>query len=220
VDCSPCVSPSTCNASAVCETTCGSNLHICGGVCVAQSPGQCGDGCVMCPMGAPLTHPTCSAAGACGIACNDGAHMCGGTTANPTCLSNAALESCGTSCTPCIATSGGHGSVTCSAPSPGAPLTCVNGCEVGYHPCGGTTALNPPTCLQSSSVNSCGSSCVACPAVDNGTATCDGVSCGFTCATNYHKCGTTCVLDSATSCTAACTACVSPSVCTNNVCAP
>lgn len=47
-------------------------------------------------------------------------------------------------------------------------------CEPGFHLCDGACASND-------SVDSCGSSCDPCPTDPNGTATCDGSSCGLTC---------------------------------------
>ena len=47
-------------------------------------------------------------------------------------------------------------------------------CADGYHLCDNT-------CVSNDSVDSCGSSCAPCPTDPNGTATCDGTSCGIDC---------------------------------------
>jgi hypothetical protein len=61
-------------------------------------------------------------------------------------------------------------------------------CDSSFHRCG-------ETCVSNSSVSSCGAtSCVACsPPPANATATCDGVTCGFSCDTNYVQQGSACV---------------------------
>lgn len=48
-------------------------------------------------------------------------------------------------------------------------------CPVGGHDCYGS-------CVPNASVSSCGTSCVACPETPGYLATCDGTSCGHTCA--------------------------------------
>jgi hypothetical protein len=74
-------------------------------------------------------------------------------------------------------------------------------CNSGYHLCGSTCALN-------TSVSTCGTSCSACPIPANGTATCDGTSCGSTCNTGYHSCSGVCSSNtSVNSCGASCTPC-------------
>lgn len=47
-------------------------------------------------------------------------------------------------------------------------------CAGGFHDCNGV-------CVSNTDVATCGSSCAPCDAPVNGTATCDGTSCGFTC---------------------------------------
>ena len=79
---------------------------------------------------------------------------------------------CGGCDTPC-----GAGMV-CAASS------CV--CPSGAHDCGGT-------CVSNASPNSCGMSCATCPTPPNGSATCDGTSCGISCVSGYNACGGACV---------------------------
>ena len=51
----------------------------------------------------------------------------------------------------------------------------------GYHRCGGV-------CVNNTSVATCGAACSPCPAPPNGTATCNGNSCGVNCSTNFADC--------------------------------
>ncbi len=91
-------------------------------------------------------------------------------------------------------------------PQPGscdlASHTCQ--CDPGYHLCS-------DQCLPNDSTDSCGDRCTPCVPPDNGTATCDGVSCGFLCDTGYHQCGQLCLSNYSTdSCGASCTPCIPP----------
>lgn len=58
-------------------------------------------------------------------------------------------------------------------------------CNEGFHACSGT-------CFDSSSPNSCGTSCVPCPTDPNGVATCDEGRCGIECAETARRCGDAC----------------------------
>jgi FG-GAP repeat/FG-GAP-like repeat len=68
---------------------------------------------------------------------------------------------------------------------------CVAGdctpCPTNQHACNNVCASNadPATC---------GTACTPCPAVANGTANCDGQSCGFTCNKGYSLSGSQCLL--------------------------
>jgi hypothetical protein len=59
-------------------------------------------------------------------------------------------------------------------------------CQRGTHDCGGA-------CVSSTAVATCGASCGACPTDPNGSATCDGVSCGVACSAGYIWCGGACI---------------------------
>lgn len=79
-------------------------------------------------------------------------------------------------------------------------------CAPGTHNCGSA-------CVDSTSVNHCGSSCSPCPVPANATAaTCDGASCGLTCLAGFHICNGACVSNSdPNSCGTSCTPCTAPS---------
>jgi hypothetical protein len=150
---------------------------------------SCGNTCTVCPSQvvdggtAAHSHPVCSAAGECGVACDDGYHNCAGPTANPTCVSNYSVNSCGSSsCTTC--TSPSNGTATCLSADGG---VCGFTCDSahGYQQCG-----DPPSCLLTCGTN-CSNPCTT--AVDNATPTCTGSTCGFTCITGYDPCGGGCV---------------------------
>ncbi|MBE2253874.1 MAG: hypothetical protein IAE78_30370, partial [Myxococcus sp.] len=64
-----------------------------------------------------------------------------------------------------------------------------NDCPMGTHACG-------MTCAPNTSVASCGMSCVPCTAPTNGSATCDGTSCGIACNAGFQRCGSSCVSSS------------------------
>jgi hypothetical protein len=67
--------------------------------------------------------------------------------------------------------------------------------DAGQHLCG-------QTCVDSTSVASCGASCVPCADPDNGSATCNGTTCGIACDPNFTPSGTTCVRSCTPSCEA------------------
>ena len=60
--------------------TCDTGLHVCSGICVAQSPSACGAGCDACSAGAPnataVCEPGASGAFACGQVCQPGWFGC------------------------------------------------------------------------------------------------------------------------------------------------
>jgi len=145
--------------------------------------------------------------------CSTGQHQCPGG-----CVPDDSIQTCGTSCAPCVAPTGGTG--TCDGKSCGgscpsgkqlclgacidANAACSGVCPSGQHACGGL-------CPSLMDVTACGTSCLPCP-VPNGAsqATCDGTKCDFTCTTGYHKCGALCALvTDATACGASCMACPS-----------
>ena len=57
----------------------------------------------------------------------------------------------------------------------------ADACASGSHSCAGV-------CVSNSSVERCGTSCTPCTAPANATSTCDGTTCGFTCAVGFIGC--------------------------------
>jgi len=62
------------------------------------------------------------------------------------------------------------------------PITC----DASTHKCGNA-------CVSDDSVQSCGTSCTACPVPANGSATCNGTSCGLACNAGFTLQGSTCL---------------------------
>jgi len=74
-------------------------------------------------------------------------------------------------------------------------------CDTGFHRCSGQ-------CVSGSEPRTCGARCDPCPGDPNGTATCDGTSCGITCNSGTHDCNGACVADtSVQTCGTSCTPC-------------
>jgi len=121
------------------------------------------------------------------------------------------------------ATSCGACNAVCPPTSPvcspsGTTFACMTGCAPAAPLLCGTECVDPQT-----SVNHCGACNHTCPAPPNGTATCAGGACGFTCQMGYHACGGTCAANTdVAACGAACTACPAPPnatpECMNNAC--
>src|SRR4029077_13174086 len=119
--------------------------------------------------------------GACAIQCKSGFHLCGGK-----CVDNKSMNACGpndiTSCSPCVAPTGG--SVTCDGLAcrpectPGSTKlcsgaciptanACMRMCPSRKHNCSGV-------CQSDTSTGFCTASCIACATpTSNGSATCD-----------------------------------------------
>jgi hypothetical protein len=208
--CSPCPTPT--NGSATCDGTkcspaCAAGLGLCTNACVNEQTDSAN--CGMCGMA--CTGPRTCQTGKC--VCPSGQHDCNGA-----CVSNSAVSSCGASCTACAVPSGGSATCdgtkcgqTCSAGQSvcsgacvneqtdsnncgacakacGAGKACVSGacqCPAGQHDCNGT-------CVDSSSVNTCGTACSPCATPTNGTATCNGATCGASCNAGLTACGSLC----------------------------
>jgi hypothetical protein len=75
-------------------------------------------------------------------------------------------------------------------------------CNTGFHKCGGV-------CVSNNDVDTCGSACSPCPGMANGSATCNGSTCGYSCNSGYRDCGGAC---------AQCPADASSSTCNGNQC--
>jgi hypothetical protein len=78
-------------------------------------------------------------------------------------------------------------------------------CGSKTHACGGR-------CADDEDPDTCGTSCMPCKPPPNAErATCDGVTCGFTCKDGFHRCGDACADDkSAATCGSSCQPCVAP----------
>ncbi|MBL8938097.1 MAG: VCBS repeat-containing protein [Archangium sp.] len=218
--------------NGACQYTCAANFHQCGTQCVTNTAvATCGTLCTPCP--APVNGTATCNGTACGIQCNVGYHECNGQCVSnfstSTCGSRCAPcpdgpvgsgttvtcdgLNCGLRCasvsTPnycgnvCVAdsiTSCGPSCQTCTPPANGT-ATCFSGvcdftCQSGYHRCG-------TQCVADSSVDSCGTSCSACPAgPPNTTTTCTRATatapyaCGWDCGAGTNRCpagGSQCV---------------------------
>ncbi len=202
----------TCN-----ETVCGTN-------CVntqtsALNCGTCGNDCAMLPHVGTATGITCSS-GMCSIpasSCQMGYAHC---TSNPQdgCeTSLASAQSCGTCSTVCSGNT-----ALCQLNTGTMTYGCVSSCSGITPSLCGTTCTNTQT--DPLNCNMCGS---ACPVVTGGgNATCSGGTCGVSCQSGEHQCGTTtlCALDTDTShCGASCVTCTAPTggsvSCTSGACA-
>ncbi len=87
---------------------------------------------------------------------------------------------------PCLGCAAGK---TCSSPADCATDTCSGNtcvsCDVDEHVCA-------DVCVSSFTTPTCGTRCSRCPEVSNGTATCDGTSCGTSCDLGYLTCDGSC----------------------------
>lgn len=190
--CTPC--PGTTNGAATCVAgscglACNAGFKLCGGACA--------------PCTTPANAaPACNGA-ACDFTCNPGFHRCGNQ-----CLPNTSVNSCGFACSACPSANGtpscdgqrcsltcNPGTLlcqgacaTCATPANAQPscsgAACDFTCNPGSHRCGNS-------CLPDTSVNSCGSSCTACPS-SNGTASCDGAQCSLACNAGFLLCQSGC----------------------------
>jgi hypothetical protein len=181
---------------APCGDTCPTGKNLCKGVCVdGTSTTACGTACTVCPTSA---NGTASCDGdKCDLTCAAGYHKCGDA-----CLPDGDADSCGTSCSPCMKPTAGTatcvdgpgGTKMCGASCPDGTKLCGDACIGVNAPCMGTCADGKHACnglcVPNTDVNSCGTtSCTTCPVPANGSASCDGTTCGITCKTGFHKCG-------------------------------
>ena len=157
----------------------------------------CGSSCVNC---AAFANGTASCTGA-----TQSAQSCTVLT----CSVGYHADSTNSSCQLNTDTACGSPPVNCDS-SPNTSGTCnvnagtcsANSCISGDHVCG-----TPGQCVSNFSTATCGAACNPCSAPANGTATCDGTSCGFTCFGGYHASGFSCVQDTATCCGTSCNNC-------------
>jgi hypothetical protein len=106
-------------------------------------------------------------------------------------------------------------------------VTCALGCDLASGACRSTCPggqhICQAKCVDDTSLVSCGALCAPCPVPANGTATCDGKTCGIQCNTGFHLCGQKCLSDSSlSSCGSLCMPCTSPvngtAVCSGGAC--
>jgi hypothetical protein len=166
------------------DGACLGGQRACGGACIAAAA-CCGD--AECPADATCRAGTCE--------CPTGTHLCG-----QRCADDRSVESCGTSCEPCGSPE--SGSVACDGTQcllscPDGTRPCAGDCVAEAEPCAGQCPAGSHDCsglcVDDTSVNGCGEACTPCPSVSNGTATCDGSTCGFTCAQTFRRCDDRCV---------------------------
>lgn len=187
--CTPC--PSATGGTAVCvngtcELECDDGYRNCGGTCAS------------CPSDA--TETVCEGNQCVADACPSGQRLCEGQCS--TCPTQFVVETecrgaqcvaadceyfgeisygaCGTGCVSCPAYTWIY---QCTADDQCWPVECAE----GYQACTGT-------CVDNTSVDHCGTRCTPCPTSANGTATCDGTSCGFDCSAGARPCSTGCCL--------------------------
>lgn len=184
-----------CDAGQVCRSStcehnpCGDGQHECSGACYPDDDVlHCGPSCTVCPV--PAAHGTASCVdGQCQLACDGGYVPCPGSCVDI----NSDPDNCGSCGHACT------GGQVCVNSNCGA-----NPCNYGYHYCSGSG------CVSNTDVDHCGTSCTPCPSA-NGTATCDGVSCGIECDANYHECDGECVSNASVEhCGTSCTPCPAP----------
>lgn len=165
---------------------CPAGQHQCADSCYPDDDtGHCGLSCAACGV-APVHGQVTCVAGACSFTCDEGFKRCSSECVDLT--SDARnCGACGHACEP---------NQICQGSA------CVlNSCPGGQHPCNGicVSNLDPATC---------GSRCDPCPTPANGTATCDGASCGVSCNDGFHACSGACLSNtSVASCGTRCTPC-------------
>jgi hypothetical protein len=180
--------------------TCGSGQKLCAGTCVAISDPLFGCGTTTCDPCAVSRASAVCAGGACTVnACNPGFADCNQKSSDGCETDLSEATHCGACNAVCPASA-----PNCSPAVSG--FVCTTGC----------TAVAPTLCgkqcvdLQTS-VTHCGGCNNACAAVLNGTSSCTGGQCAFTCNAGFHACGGACVSnDSIASCGGSCTACSGP----------
>lgn len=213
--CAPCpTGPVGMNLTTTCDgVSCGlrcataTSPNYCNSMCVADSVTTCGTACETCQT--PSNGAAVCSQGRCDVACDPGFHKCG-----LTCVADNAVDSCGTSCTPCL--EGPPNSIrTCTRANAAAPYLCGWACGQGFNRC-------PPSgnqCLAADSVLGCGPTCGVCSSAtanERGLCNSNGV-CGQTCITS---CNGACVnvLTSATHCGACNQACAGAERCSEGEC--
>ncbi len=126
--------------------------------------------------------------------CDEGTHLCADA-----CVNDSDPMHCGQACEPCTAPTGGTvdcDGTQCVPACPGDEQLCAGEClpsdAACEGECPGATQDCGGVCVDPNSTANCGASCEVCTAPQGGTATCNGVSCDFTCSGNYVKCDDQC----------------------------
>ena len=153
------------------------------------------------------------------LRCKDSAWHCDGLHAAwvPGDIPTGAPEACNGVDDDCDGqTDGAAASAACTAPEHGTASCqegqCIFECSVGYHLCG---AL----CLDSSSLQSCGTQCEPCPVPSHGDATCEDGACGIVCNEGYWPVGESCTnCNDNNHCGADCQPCTEGQDCCDGVC--
>ncbi|HEY5451672.1 MAG TPA: hypothetical protein VIQ54_23115, partial [Polyangia bacterium] len=227
-NCTVCTAPAngsvTCSAAGNCVRACNTGFHSCGTganmTCVANNSvasGCTANGCTACAAPTAGTGTASCSGTTCSVTCAATYHGC--PAAVPTsCVQNSSLAS---GCT-------ANGCTACPDPPNGNAIcngtTCGVDCNTGSHVCGSGASL---TCVtnNSNSVNSCGTSCLACMAPDNGSVTCNGATstCVPDCDAGWHLCNGVCVSNnSSLTCGTMdgvdCTPCPTGTACSNATC--
>ena len=184
-----CAAGQSCSAG-VCGTVCPIGTSLCGmtcvalgGTCTSVGSGGCETaGMTMCTAGSAVCSAAARTSGACGVpfngvcgaagvcACAMGTHNCSGS-----CVSDTAVGSCGSACTPCGAPM--NGTATCVGG------VCGSACPAGAVLCGGACVV------VASDGSNCGTCGVACAAGQS----CSAGVCGTVCPTGTSLCGMTCM---------------------------
>jgi len=164
---------------------CPAGQHECTDACYLDDDTlHCGLSCLSCALPAH-GQPTCNG-GACSFNC-DGSY----TRCDNACVDlKRDPRNCGACAHPCDSNQLCQGG------------TCVlNTCSTGLHACGGT-------CVSNLDPATCGTRCDPCPVPSNGSATCDGTTCGISCGTGYHVCSGACASNAGPdTCGTRCTPC-------------
>lgn len=177
----PAQATATCDSGA-CGFACAAGFADCNGLSAdgcevdLTSPSHCGGCGAQCVYG-NNSSPVCTGNG-CGLACDAGYADCDGSAATGCEQNLSSVTSCGACGTACP--SGANATATCDGSQ------CGHTCDAGYADCNGTPSDGCEVDL--ASLSSCGACGRVCTAPANAAATCDGVSCGFSCQAGYADC--------------------------------
>jgi hypothetical protein len=145
--------------------------------------------------------------------CNPGFHPCGAV-----CVDSRAPATCGNSCEPCPAPTGGSATcdgIKCGVTCPAGQKPCLTACIAADAPCDNICPAGKNNCnglcVEATSLAACGPGCMPCPTSPGGTSSCDGTTCTLTCNAGFHRCAGACKADDdPAACGASCTPCPVP----------